>query len=52
MKREEVDDINVGSKKEKEPTEGKPKRKRKYIPKLKICSCCGSFAHGKFHYNF
>ena len=32
--------------------EDKPKRKREYIPKVKICSCCGSFAHGKFHYNF
>jgi uncharacterized protein with von Willebrand factor type A (vWA) domain len=30
----------------------KPKRKRKYIPKVKVCSCCGSIAHGKFHYNF
>ena len=24
----------------------KPKRKRKYIPKVKICAGCGSFAHG------
>ena len=38
--------------KEVDKPKDKPKRKRKYIPKVKICSCCGSFAHGKFHYNF
>jgi len=26
--------------------EEKPKRKGRYIPKVKICAGCGSFAHG------
>jgi hypothetical protein len=29
-----------------EQEENKPKRKSRYIPKVKICAGCGSFAHG------
>jgi hypothetical protein len=38
---------NVMVKREqKEPEQVRPKRKSRYIPKVKICAGCGSFAHG------